>query len=102
MRATGLTSQTMLADASGVSQTGIGNILREERNPDIHRLALLAGALGLEAWQLLLPSEMAEALLTPEAARLFRAYCESEPKGRGLILAVAETQAEIAKHVPGD
>lgn len=56
MAASDLNSQSKLAEASGVSQTNISNIMRGKIFPAIGTVELLAGAFGLESWQLLTPN----------------------------------------------
>lgn len=51
----GPNSQSELKRRSGVSQATIGRILRKEAAATVETLAALAGAYGLEGWQLMVP-----------------------------------------------
>ena len=56
----GVQSQAQLSKFTGVSQTQIGNILRQEKAASIDLLERLANGLNCEPWLLLAPVSLLE------------------------------------------
>ena len=73
-----LRSQPKLAAASRVAQTSSGRILRGEQSPTLDVVHRIAGAVGLEAWQMLVP--------------------DLEPDNPPITKQIDERQAELLKH----
>lgn len=98
MTVSGLTSQSLLSKATGVSQTHIGNILRHDKLPGVHVLERLAHGLNVEVWQLLAPPALLQRGLSRPADQLLRDWLNCDDEGRRTISAVARAQAAS---VPG-
>lgn len=60
MKKAGIRSQTQLARITGISQTQIGNILRQETSSSIDLLVRLANGFSCEPWMLLAPVTLLE------------------------------------------
>lgn len=82
--------QQKLAERSGVSQSSISAILRQEQAASVDTLSALASALGVPAWLLTWPD-----LPTADAdciATLLRLWQGSAPEGREYIMATARRE----------
>jgi transcriptional regulator with XRE-family HTH domain len=82
--------QQKLAERSGVSQSSISAILRQEQAASVDTLSAIAQALGVPAWLLTwpdLPTADAEVVTT-----LLRLWQGSAPEGREYILATAKRE----------
>lgn len=80
-----LKSQTALAKRSKVAQTTIGNYLKPESYigaPNLEKVAQLAKAFGLEAWQLIHPT-MGDSGFTRRELELYKRFREDMMKARG-------------------
>ncbi len=86
-------TQTKVANASGVSQAHVGNLLRKEKVPTIDIVQQIAHGLGLRTWQILLPARQFKKGITNDFNDLLESYLAATPKGRDTILSVAEAQA---------
>lgn len=97
MKQHGNLTQDGLKARSGISQAQISNILRKAQNPQLDTLAAIAGAFGLEPWQLLQPTEALERPGGEGLAKLSDFYLRCDSEGRAVILAVARAQADALR-----
>jgi transcriptional regulator with XRE-family HTH domain len=82
-------SQEKLSQATGISQSHIGNILRRDKVPSILKVQQIAEGVGLKTWQLLLPTEALRSGIDSRFNALLDSYLSSDPKGQDLMLEVA-------------
>jgi transcriptional regulator with XRE-family HTH domain len=78
-------TQLQLADKAGISQTHVGNILREENDASISVLAAIGQAFGVPGWQLLVPNLPPDLLDSPELPTVVERYAtfrQSNPTPR--------------------
>lgn len=86
--------QVDLAKKSGVSQKTVSNILNEMKVPGLDTVDKLAGAFGLNLWQLIMPG-LVDDLRSPTSIReVYEAFRKTNDKGKEFILSVAEREAE--------
>jgi len=93
MGARGISVKT-LSKKSGVSARMIYMILKGERKPTIEVIERLANALGLSAWELLLPIDDIDAEMLTHLESLLLSYATASEEGRELIWKVAEREAK--------
>jgi len=62
MHERGLASQVRLADAAGISQTNLSNVLRLSVSPTLETLTRLATALKVETFELMAPPDLNQML----------------------------------------
>jgi len=74
MKHVGIKSQAELADITGISQTQISNILRQEKSTSVDLLERLANAFDCERWLLLAPVTFLEEFGHTDFAPLLRCY----------------------------
>lgn len=91
-------SQPKLGAASGVSPTHIGNILRRDKVPSLAVMSKLAQAVGLEVWQMLLPTDYLERGMQGDFQKLLTSYLAADQDGRQTILHVARAQALVGSN----
>ncbi len=74
MKQAGIESQAQLAKTTGISQTQIGNILRQEKAASIDLLERMANGLGCEPWLLLGPVDFLKEFKHADFAALLYCY----------------------------
>ena len=67
-------TQIQLEAKSGISQSHISNIIREENDPSTAKLDAIASAFGIPAWLLMIPDLPIEVLDSPELPHLVDRY----------------------------
>lgn len=67
-------TQVQLGEKAGISQTHIGNIVREEHDVSTSVLAAVAQAFGVPAWLLLVPNLPPDILDSPELPTILERY----------------------------
>ena len=81
----GIKSQTQLAALTGISQSQIGNILREDRAASIDTIQRLADGLECEPWLLLSPVGDLEAFNDPDFQIMIHCYLRLMPTDQDAI-----------------
>jgi len=74
MKSAGIRTQTQLARITGISQTQIGNILRQDKAASIDMLVRLANGLNCEPWMLLSPVALLEKFVNTDFVPLVYCY----------------------------
>ena len=85
MRHAGIQSQAQLSKFTGVSQTQIGNILRQEKAASIDILDRLANGLNCESWLLLSPVNLLEDSGQPDFMPLVYCYLRLRPSDQNAV-----------------
>ena len=85
MRHAGIQSQMQLSRYTGVSQTQIGNILRQEKAASIDLLERLANGLNCEPWLLLAPVALLEEPGQPDFTPLVYCYVRLRPSDQNAV-----------------
>ncbi|HET6631553.1 MAG TPA: helix-turn-helix transcriptional regulator [Rhodanobacteraceae bacterium] len=97
-------SQRALAKAAGVSQSSVGYLLRyrdiNDRHPTTSTIEAIAGAFGVQTWQLLIPEMPLELLTSPRMAALLLNYKDAAPEGRANLERIAESEKRYALSPP--
>ena len=86
-------TQVKLSQMSGVSQSNLSNLERGSISTTVDALEKLARPLKVEAWQLLMPTDLIEQGITGVVTGLIRDYLAADAAGRDTILRVAQSQA---------
>lgn len=79
--------QTQLAAKAGISQTHIGNVLRQEVEPTSKIISGLAKAFGIQAYQLLIPGLPPDILDSREVPNLLQSYLEAAAQPLSTVIA---------------
>lgn len=82
-----------LANKSGVSQKTINNILHCRAATTMKNMDAIAGAFGLQGWQLLLPEIPVDIIANHSLAEIIDFYARSSTEGRKNIHRIAENEA---------
>ena len=82
-----------LAKRSGLAQSTISNILSGRHNIAVAKLEAIAGAYGLEAWQLLLPDITKDSAGARQLSSLVQDFLHTSATGREYITRVAERES---------
>ena len=90
-------SESALHRRSGVSQKAINNILNGVSGGSLSSVDKLAKAFGLKAWHLIMPNLPNDLISGNTIEKLYRAFIQSDPKGREYTLHVAEREAAYRK-----
>lgn len=90
-------TQVQLAEKSGVSQTMISSILRQDSSCSVETADALAHAFGLTGWHLLMPGLNVDLLKSKAVQRLLESYLDATPEGQALIDAMAIRESKLPK-----
>lgn len=89
MKSSGLDSGPKLERVAKVNQKTINNIERSRHDPKLSTITKLAKALGVEAFQLLLPAEDERFL------SVCRSWSKTDARGKALIAAAADAAEQL-------
>lgn len=88
-------TQVQLAEKSGISQTMISSILREQSGCSVENADALAHAFGLTGWHLLMPGLTEDLLKSKAVQTLLESYIDASPEGKALIDAMAIRESKL-------
>lgn len=88
-------TQKELAEKSGLSQTMISAILRDQAAASIETADAIAHAFGLTGWHLLMPGLSEDLLKSKAVQTLLESYIDASPEGKALIDAMAVRESKL-------
>lgn len=88
-------TQVQLAEKSGISQTMISSILREQSSCSVETADAIAHAFGLTGWHLIMPGLSEDLLKSKAVQTLLESYIEASPEGKALIDAMAVRESKL-------
>lgn len=99
MEHTGM-SQRELAKEAGISQRAVGYLLQykdiNDRHPTTSTIEAVAQVFNLDAWQLMIPDQPLELLLSPRLKLHTKDYMEVGEDGRAAVDRITEVEVRIA------
>lgn len=88
-------TEAVVAKRADVSQKSVNNLLHQRHPPNLEVVDKVAGAFGLNLWQIILPNLPRD--VTREGgtlAKLVDSYLEANNEGQKLVLQLAEREAK--------
>jgi transcriptional regulator with XRE-family HTH domain len=93
-------SQTELAKRAGISQRAVSYLLNyrdaQDRHPTTETIEGIAGAFGLQVWQLMIPDLPLELLQSQRFSKLIENYRDAPEEGRRQVERIAESEVKYA------
>jgi len=91
-------AQVKLAQKAGIAQTAVSYVERpDKKSPTLDTICALAGAFGVPAWTLLIPSDNLDPSHMNDLNGIVETYTHLPSEGQDQVRRVAESESRYAK-----